>query len=91
MRSINRETLYNEVFALHCVMDSPYCVHLYEAWEEDSTMYIRTEFCGNGTLQELFDGMPDGAQLSSQQIWEFFTDIVLVRVPHHDLPLLIMF
>jgi mitosis inhibitor protein kinase SWE1 len=57
-------------------LDSPYCVHLQQAWEQRGHLYIQTDFYENGNLDNylchvLFD---------ESMVWQALADLVLVFV-----------
>lgn len=48
------KAMLREVHALSTLVDNPYIVKYFSSWIEDGRLYVQTEYCEGGTLQDFF-------------------------------------
>eukprot|EP00697_Spironema_sp_BW2_P003593 gnl/Spiro4/14789_TR7972_c0_g1_i1.p1 gnl/Spiro4/14789_TR7972_c0_g1~~gnl/Spiro4/14789_TR7972_c0_g1_i1.p1 ORF type:complete len:628 (+),score=134.26 gnl/Spiro4/14789_TR7972_c0_g1_i1:157-2040(+) len=75
----DRERALNEVKALKVssLHGSPYCIKYYMAWEEQGHLFVQTELCEYGNLDDYLHSLGDGCFLPENIIWNFLLDLAL--------------
>lgn len=67
-----------EVEKLWRLTPHPHLVRLYSAWEQRGYLYMLTEYCERGSLDQLLDERADDiAGWPEEQLWGFLADIAL--------------
>ncbi len=66
---------------------SEYCVKVYEAWEESGYLYIRSELCEKGNLNDYLvelEKMQENELLKEDDIWKFLFQMACSCKHVHD-------
>jgi mitosis inhibitor protein kinase SWE1 len=74
----DRQRKLKEVEALKVLGRSDHVVHFVDSWENDSHLYIQTEFCEEGTLGTFIDQKGSKARLDDFRIWKIMLELSLV-------------
>lgn len=68
---VDRGRKLREVANLWQVEGCPNCLQIHEAWEQNGVVFIVTELCQNGTLQEVINYMAKtDARFTEYQVWQ---------------------
>lgn len=66
---------------------SKFCVKCYEAWEEKGILYIKSELCEKGNLNEYLvelEKQQSNLLLDEEKVWEILLDMALGIKHVHD-------
>lgn len=67
---------------------SDYCVKVYEAWEESGYLYIRSELCEKGNLNDYLvelEKLQENELLNEDDIWKFLYQMACAIKHVHDM------
>ena len=76
----DRQQKIQEVDVLKALGHSDHVVTYVDSWEEQSHLYIQTEFCEEGTLDVFLAQVGLKARLDDFRIWKILLELSLVRV-----------
>ncbi|KAJ1674105.1 mitosis inhibitor protein kinase swe1, partial [Spiromyces aspiralis] len=71
----DRQTRLEEVQIMWAVADCPNCVRLVDAWEQYGHLYLQTELCERGTLEQLLDQEADDVGDIETRAWQVLSSI----------------
>jgi mitosis inhibitor protein kinase SWE1 len=74
----DREKKLREVRILRCLVGTEHVLQFVDCWEFENRLYIQTEFCEKGTLENFLSIVGCGGRLDDFRIWKIFYDLVLV-------------
>lgn len=74
----DRQRKLQEVHILKALGHADHTVELVESWEENSHLYIQTEFCEEGSLDLFLDQVGRKARLDDFRIWKIMLELSLV-------------
>ncbi|EAL61850.1 hypothetical protein DDB_G0291133 [Dictyostelium discoideum AX4] len=72
-----RERAVREVKAAVSLPPHTNVLQYYSSWEQNNTLFIQTELCENGSLQDFLDSLSPDQILSEELIWNFLLDVCL--------------
>ncbi|KAJ1921090.1 mitosis inhibitor protein kinase swe1 [Mycoemilia scoparia] len=64
-----------EVRIMWSLAESPYCVRLVDAWEQYGHLYLQTELCERGTLEEFLDEEANNDSNLEERAWQVLSSI----------------
>ncbi|OLL22103.1 Mitosis inhibitor protein kinase wee1 [Neolecta irregularis DAH-3] len=73
-----------EVEILKHLGQHDHIVHLYDSWEQDGRLFIQTEYCDNGNLEDFLQEYGRHARLDEFRVWKVLTEITLGLQHIHD-------
>ena len=73
-----RERQLREVDILKALKGSDHIISFFDSWEENGHLYIRTEFCENGSLDAFLARVGLKARLDDFRIWKILLELSLV-------------
>lgn len=76
-----RERQIREVDILKALSGSEHIISFFDSWEEKGHLYIRTEFCEEGSLDAFLARVGVKARLDDFRIWKILLELTLVCVP----------
>lgn len=76
----DRQRKLQEVEVLKQLGRADHTVELVESWEENSYLYIQTEFCEEGSLDLFLDQVGRKARLDDFRIWKIMLELSLVSL-----------
>lgn len=74
----DRQRKLQEVATLKALGHSDHTVQFFDSWEEKSHLYIRTEFCEEGSLDLFLAQVGRKARLDDFRIWKIMLELTLV-------------
>lgn len=78
----DRERKLQEVSVLKALGQSDHVVHLIDSWEDNSYLYIQTEFCEEGGLDMFLSQVGRKGRLDDFRIWKIVLELGLVSGLH---------
>lgn len=73
-----RERSYREVEVLKALGQSDHVVYYADSWEDNGHLYIQTEFCENGGLENFLSQVGLKGRLDDFRIWKILLELTLV-------------
>ncbi|KAG5945397.1 hypothetical protein E4U53_006717 [Claviceps sorghi] len=70
-----RETQLREVHVLKALVHAEHVVQYIDHWEDNSHLYIQTEFCEEGTLEKFLGNIGRGGRLDDFRIFKILQDL----------------
>ncbi|KAG6008705.1 hypothetical protein E4U21_004060 [Claviceps maximensis] len=70
-----RETQLREVHVLKALVHAEHVVQYIDYWEDNSHLYIQTEFCEEGTLEKFLGTVGRGGRLDDFRIFKILQDL----------------
>ena len=77
----DRERRVREVDILKALTGSEHVISFADSWEEKGHLYIRTEFCDEGSLDAFLARVGLKARLDDFRIWKILLELTLVGAP----------
>lgn len=77
----DRARKLQEVEVLSALGRGDHTLHLVESWENRRHLYIQTEYCEEGSLDEFLTRMGKAARLDDFRIWKIMLELASVCVP----------
>lgn len=75
----DRQRKLQEVEVLKALGKSVHVIELIDSWEENNHLYIQTEFCEEGSLDNFLSLVGRGGRLDDFRIWKILLELGLVR------------
>ena len=80
----DRQRKLQEVDTLRNLGQSDHTVELVDSWEDKNHLYIQTEFCEEGSLDNFLDQVGRKARLDDFRIWKIMLEMALGLKHIHD-------
>ncbi|ODA80646.1 hypothetical protein RJ55_03605 [Drechmeria coniospora] len=80
----DREMKLREVHALQALVNAEHVVQYIDSWEHNFHLYIQTEFCEEGTLDNFLGNVGRGGRLDDFRIFKVLQDLCLGLKEIHD-------
>ena len=80
----DRQRKLQEVHTLRTLGRSDHTVELVDSWEDKNHLYIQTEFCEEGSLDNFLDQVGRKARLDDFRIWKIMLEMALGLKHIHD-------
>jgi mitosis inhibitor protein kinase SWE1 len=74
----DRKKRYREVEVLKALSQCDHVVRYFESWEENHQLYIQTEYCEEGSLEEFLDNVGKTGRLDDFRIWKIMLELCYV-------------
>lgn len=74
----DRKKRYQEVEVLKALSQCDHVVRFFESWEENHQLYIQTEYCEEGSLEEFLDNVGKTGRLDDFRIWKIMLELCYV-------------
>ncbi|KAI0450256.1 hypothetical protein F5B21DRAFT_440244 [Xylaria acuta] len=71
----DRKLRLREVDVLRCLVGCDHILQLIDNWEENNNLYIQTEFCEEGNLQEFLTEVGAKGRLDDFRMWKIMLEI----------------
>ena len=74
----DRQRKLQEVTTLKALGQADHIVHFFDSWEDNSHLYLQTEFCEEGGLDLFLEQVGRTARLDDFRIWKIMLELSLV-------------
>ncbi|RKU46538.1 hypothetical protein DL546_000343 [Coniochaeta pulveracea] len=79
-----RKKRYHEVEVLRALSHCEHVVRYYDSWEESFQLYIQTEYCEEGSLNEFLDNVGKTGRLDDFRLWKIMLELTQGLREIHD-------
>lgn len=70
-----RKKRYHEVNVLKALSHCEHVVRYFDSWEDSFQLYIQTEFCEEGSLEEFLDNVGKTGRLDDFRLWKIMLEL----------------